>query len=88
MFGTAFKDAQWDENLGVVKAIVLRNRVELLEHELKDVSQKIEELEKSRRMGEVVKHMTIKDMLSTLDEEDNTRHSLDLNFPNPKSLNT
>lgn len=44
MFGTAFQDAQRDENLGIVKAIVLRNRVELLEHELVDVSQKIEEM--------------------------------------------
>lgn len=41
---------------------VLSNRFELLEQELVDISQKIEELERSRRMGEVLEHMTVKDI--------------------------
>lgn len=53
---------QWDERLGVVTETVLSNRFELLEQELVDISQKIEELERSRRMGEVLEHMTVKDI--------------------------
>lgn len=60
---------------------VLSNRFELLEQELVDISQNIEELERSRRMGEVLEHMTVKDMLLTLDEEDNTPLSINLKCP-------
>lgn len=74
-------EPQWDERLGVVTETVLSNRVELLEHELVDVSQKIEEMEKSRRMGEVLEHMTVKDMLLTLNEEDNIPLSINLKCP-------
>lgn len=38
------------ERLGVVKAIVLMNRVEGLQEELETMSKKIEELEESRRI--------------------------------------
>lgn len=47
IFGKAFQDTTWNERLGVVKAILLRNRVEGLEKELVGVSRQIEEL-KSR----------------------------------------
>lgn len=75
----------WDERLGVVKVIVLKNRVEGLQEELVMVSKKIEELKESRRIRvdvkEVLKQLTSEDVLSPLmdvDDEDNEGDTLEI----------
>lgn len=48
VFGQAFKEATWEERLGVVNAIALMNKIEAIKEEVEEVSRNIDKLEDAR----------------------------------------
>lgn len=48
VFGQAFKEATCPERLGVVNAIDLKNKMEALQDELEDTSEKIERVKEEK----------------------------------------